>query len=114
MPVVLLCGPFLRGMTCRCHPLPPQLFTAARSISAVHEHLWHHGTAGTATQLAQKLPVLEAVPLHAHHPLPSLGKKSLGNMIFEQKSFIYLLSSCCMSFEYAFWTTKEGHKCALE
>ena len=93
--------------TCQCHPLLPQLFAAAGSSNAVHEHRWYHGTAGTATQLVQKLPVSEAMAFRAHPPLPSLRKTGMGNLIFHQKSFIYLLSSCCMSSEYAFWITEE-------
>lgn len=88
MPMLLHYGPFLRGMTCRCHPWLPQLFNAARNSSAVHEHRWHGGTAGTATQIVQKRPVSEAVPFRAHLLLPSLSKACVGSPISQQKTFI--------------------------
>lgn len=71
-----------QGGTCWCHPLLRQLFAAARSSNAVHEHRWYRGTAGTATQVAQKLPVSEAVPFCAHPLLPRLRKTCMGSLIF--------------------------------
>lgn len=91
--------------TCQGHLLFLQLFPAAGSSDAVHEHQWYHGTAETATQLVQKLPVSEVYPFLLALCCSVSGRHAWADHFFHQKSFIYLVSRCCISIEY--WVTEE-------
>lgn len=86
-----------KGATFQGHLSPLQPLPAAGSSDAGHEHQRYHGAAETATQLAQKLPVPEAVLFLAES---LLRKTCLSSPCFSPENFIYLFSRCCISDEY--------------